>query len=122
MYRIDIDVDKNTLGIHLLEFFNSDEGKEMVCDLASKIKVLKPGFRLLTDLSKLRNMDFDAHNSIDAIMELCNNHEVSKVVRVIAKDTRDIGFNIMALFHYSHTVIIHTCDSLEAAKQELEIL
>ena len=121
MYKIETDVQRNTLEIHFHGSFCTDEGKELVADLSRKINELKPGFKLLTDLSQLRDMDIEAHKSIDEIMELCNYHEVSKIVRVIAKDTRDIGFNIMSLFHYSHRVIIHTCESLEKAKQELGV-
>ena len=114
MYRIEVNSVDNTLEIHLRESFDPDQGRDL--------HELRPGFKLLTDLSQLRGMDIAAHKSIDEVMELCNRHEVSKVVRVIAKETRDIGFNIMSLFHYSHRVIIHTCDSLEEAKQEMEVL
>lgn len=121
MYRIEININNNTLEIHLRESIDLDEGRKLLGELLERIVELKPGFKLLTDLSQLRNMDIDAHESIDEIMELCNEHEVSQVVRVIAKDTRDIGFNIMSLFHYSHRVIIHTCDSLEEAQQEMGV-
>lgn len=121
MFKIEIDPDKNTLEIHFQDSFDSEQGRELISELSKRIYALKPGFRMLTDLSTLTNMDIETHKSIDQIMELCNKHKVSKVVRVIAKDTRDIGFNIMSLFHYSHGVIIHTCDSLEKAQQELSI-
>jgi len=121
MYRIEINTELNTLEIHLKECFGPEQGRELVDELSRKIHELKPGFILLTDLSQLRNMDINTHNSIDEIMELCNRQEVSKVVRVIAKETRDIGFNIMSLFHYSQRVIIHTCESLEEAKQEMSV-
>ena len=121
MYRIEINTTGNTLEIHLQECFDTKQGRELFGELSRRIHELKPGFRLLTDLSQLKDMNLDAHKSIDEIMELCNKHNVSKVVRVIAKDTRDIGFNIMSLFHYSHRVIIHTCNSLEEAQQEMSV-
>ena len=122
MYRIEVNSVDNTLEIHLRESFDPDQGRDLLNELSERVHELRPGFKLLTDLSQLRGMDIAAHKSIDEVMELCNRHEVSKVVRVIAKETRDIGFNIMSLFHYSHRVIIHTCDSLEEAKQEMEVL
>lgn len=121
MYKIETDVQRNTLEILMQGSFGYNDGRELVAELSRKIQELKPGFKLLTDLSKLRSMDIEAYKSIDEIMELCNAHKVSKIIRVITKDTRDIGFSIMSLFHYSQTVIIHTCDSLEEAKQELGV-
>ncbi|MFH1093837.1 MAG: hypothetical protein V1739_06765 [Candidatus Omnitrophota bacterium] len=121
MYRIKLNIVFNTLELHLQECFDTEQGRELFGELSMSIHELKPGFKLLTDLSELRKMDFDAHQSIDEIMELCNKHNVSKVVRVITKDSRDIGFNIMSLFHYSHRVIIHTCDSLEKAQKEIGV-
>ncbi len=121
MYRIEVNAAGNTLEIHLQECFETEQGRELVGELSRRIHELKPGFRLLTDLSQLRNMDIDAHKSIDEVMELCNKYKVSKVVRVITKNTSDIGFNIMSLFHYSHSVIIHTFNSLEEAQQEMGV-
>ncbi len=119
MYRIEINAVANTLEIHLRGCFDLEQGRELYGELCRRICELSPGFKLLTDLSRLKTMDIDAHDSIDQIMDLCNKHKVSKVVRVITKDTLDIGFNIMSLFHYSHSVVIHTCNSLEEAKKQM---
>lgn len=50
-------------------------------------------------------------------MELLGRHGVSKVARVIPDPGRDIGFNILSIFHYSRSVKIHTCPTREEADQ-----
>lgn len=120
MFSIEIDEKRNTLELHFKGHFDSKEGRQLYAKLFQIRRRLKPGFKLLTDLSQLEFMDIEAHKSIDDIMELCNKCGVSRIIRVITRSTSDIGFNIMSLFHYSHTVIIHTCDSLQEAKHVLE--
>ncbi|MCG2713165.1 MAG: hypothetical protein L6416_12710, partial [Candidatus Omnitrophica bacterium] len=68
MYKIELNTAANTLEIHLREYFDTLQGGELFCELSRSIHELKPGFKLLTDLSELRNMDVDAHKSIDEIM------------------------------------------------------
>ena len=121
MYRVEVNTQNNTLEIHFTEYFDEEQGEKLISQLSARLCNLKPGFKLLTDLSQLRHMDLEAHSSIDSIMELCNKHGVSKVVRVITRNTSDIGFNITSLFHYSHRVIIHTCESLSEAQKEMEV-
>ena len=81
---------------------------------------LTPGFTLLSDLSKLRKMDLKVYKFFERIMDICNEHGVARVVRVINKDTPDIGFNIMSLFHYSENVTILTCGSEQEAETYLK--
>ncbi|MBI4845404.1 MAG: hypothetical protein HY810_02885 [Candidatus Omnitrophica bacterium] len=120
MFQLEIDSDKNILKVHLIEHFDNDQGQILLMQLAERIFDLTPGFKILTDLTQLEKMDFDAHKSIDKVMEMCNRFGVSKVIRVVANESSDIGFNIMSLFHYSHSVLIHTCKSLEEAERILK--
>ena len=76
---------------------------------------LKTGFRLLADLSGLELMDFACVPEVKKMMDLCNHHGVSKVVRVIPDPHKDIGLNILSLFHYDRRVHIVTCETLEEA-------
>jgi hypothetical protein len=65
-------------------------------------------------------MDINAKQSIEKIMELLNKSGVSKVIRVIPDPKKDIGFNIMSLFHYSAGVAIHTYKSYREAEKHLK--
>jgi predicted choloylglycine hydrolase len=81
---------------------------------------LRPGFRLLTDLSGLESMDLACVPYIEQMMDLCNKKGVEMVVRVIPDPHKDIGLNIMSLFHYPRRVRIVTCETLEEAMSALE--
>jgi len=80
---------------------------------------LQPGFRLLTDLSALESMGLDCAPQIERTMDLCNARGVAKVVRVIPDPHKDIGLNIMSLFHYRAGVLIVTCESMDEAMKIL---
>lgn len=91
-------------------------GNERLKDL---LKDMRPGFRLLTDLSALDSMDVACVPFIEAFMDLCNSAGVSKVVRVIPDPRKDIGLNILSLFHYRSHIPIITCETLTEANQLL---
>ena len=81
---------------------------------------LKSGFRLLADLTELESMDVACAPFIEKAMELCNQKGASMVVRVIPDPRRDIGLQIMSIFHYRGDVKIVTCETLAQAKEILE--
>jgi hypothetical protein len=56
---------------------------------------------------------------IRRIMDLCNQRGVAMVVRVIPDPQKDIGLNIMSLFHYKRQVRIVTCQNLAQAQRAL---
>jgi len=53
------------------------------------------------------------------MMDLCNKKGVETVVRVIPDPHKDIGLNIMSLFHYRRRVRVVTCQTLEEARRVL---
>ena len=76
---------------------------------------LSADFRLLTDLSHLESMDFACHAEIARIMDLCDQKGLGSIIRVIPDPEKDIGFNILAAFHYEHPLQVCVCASLEEA-------
>jgi hypothetical protein len=52
-------------------------------------------------------------------MDLCNEKGASLVVRVIPDPYRDIGMQIMSIFHYGGSVQILTCQTLAQANEIL---
>jgi hypothetical protein len=80
---------------------------------------LRPGFRLLTDMSSLESMDLACVPYIKQLMDLCNKHGIEMVVRVIPDPQKDIGLNILSLFHYRRRVRIVTCKTLAEAMRAL---
>jgi hypothetical protein len=74
---------------------------------------------VLVDLTDLEKMDVGCASFIEAAMDLCNEKGASTVVRVIPDPHRDIGLQIMSIFHYSGDVRIITCQSLAEANEIL---
>jgi hypothetical protein len=58
---------------------------------------------------------------IERMMDLFNKKGVEMVVRVIPDPYKDIGLNIMSLFHYPRRVHIVTCETLEEAREVLAL-
>jgi len=80
---------------------------------------LQRGFRLLADLSELQSMDVGCAPFIEKAMDMCNEKGASMVVRVIPDPHRDIGLQIMSMFHYGGDVQILTCQTLAEAEEIL---
>jgi hypothetical protein len=52
-------------------------------------------------------------------MDLLNQHGVAMIVRVIPDPHKDIGLNILSLFHYRRGIRIVTCKTMEEARTVL---
>ena len=78
-----------------------DDMKRCVQEIRAALVEMRPGFRLLNNLSTLDAMETGCAEHIIEIMKACNDKQIGTVVRVIPDPTKDIGFNIMSRFHYS---------------------
>lgn len=118
---IDASLDKsaNLLKISYRETVDAEETRRWLPKLQSMIDEMQPGFRLLSDLSRLDLMDLACVPYIEKVMDLCNARNISMVVRIIPDPHKDIGLNIMSLFHYRRGVRIVTCETLEEAEATL---
>ena len=94
------------------------QGWEDVQMLASKLPV---GFHLLTDLGRLESMDLACATEIGRIMDLCKAKEVGMVVRVVPDPKKDIGLNILSLFHYGQQIHANTCETMKEAAHLLSL-
>jgi hypothetical protein len=119
MFETAFDTAKNLLCMTFCGHVTADEVKEGTDQLGGFLVETKPGFRLLTDMTKLETMDTACIPYISNSMDLLNKHSVATVVRVIPDPHKDIGFNILSLFHYRHDVRIVTCKTLEEAMSAL---
>ena|SRR5665213_2640055 len=79
------------------------------------------GFQLLADLGRLESMDIACAEIIGRTMEMLEQHGLTRVVRVIPDPAKDIGLNIIGLFHYSKKIRIVTCETMVEAARVLEL-
>jgi anti-anti-sigma regulatory factor len=82
---------------------------------------LPPGFHLLVDLGRLESMEPACSMQIGKVMELCDQHGVGLVIRVIPDPAKDIGFNMLSIFHYPHRPQMVTCESMSEAARLLSL-
>jgi hypothetical protein len=86
-------------------------------DVVALLAEMPAGFKALVDLGRLDSMDTDCVEELGKIMELFDQHGLKQVARVIPDSSKDIGFNILARFHYHHNLRITNCKTMvEAAK------
>lgn len=119
MFETGFDKTTNLLHITFSGHVDANEAKKSTEQVAQLLADAKRGFRLLTDLTKLQQMDAACVASIKKAMDLCNKKGVATIVRVIPDPHKDIGFNILSLFHYRHDIHIATCETLEEAMKVL---
>jgi hypothetical protein len=119
MYTAELDKSKRLLKIIYAQRVEPEEVKRCAEELPALLSELEPGFRLLTDFSGLESMDLACAPQIARLMDLCNERGIEMVMRVITDPHKDIGLNIMSLFHYGRGVRIVTCDTLEEAMKVL---
>ncbi|MBV9674065.1 MAG: hypothetical protein JO076_14740 [Verrucomicrobia bacterium] len=98
---------------------DSDEMRRCAEQIRAKAAEMRPGFRVLADMTGLESMDYAAAHYIGSIMDLCASKQVEHVVRVIPDPRKDIGLNIMSYFHYGPKIRVTICESLADAVRRL---
>ena len=119
MFEVVADKSKNLLIITFSLHLVPEEAKRYQEKVKVVVAELQTGFRLLTDLSRLDAMDLGCLPYIENVMDLCNQKGISKIVRIIPDSQKDIGFNILSLFHYRHGIPIVTCETAAEAMKAL---
>ena len=88
-------------------------------DFLAQLAEMKPGFRLLSDLSQLESMDVACAAELGRMMKLVGEAGAGRVVRVIPDPRKDIGMNILTAFHYKGRPRPVACDTLPEAAELL---
>lgn len=112
---------RQLLCLSYIQQVRSEELKRGREDVQMLLADLPPGFRLLVDLSQLETMDLDCMKEIGRTMELFDRSGVGMIVRVIPVPSKDIGLNILTLFHYPHHPHIVTCKTMTKAAELLAL-
>jgi anti-anti-sigma regulatory factor len=119
MFSIEVDKGTKLLTIRYAGAITAEEVERCAADFESRLSELESGFRLLTDLTRLDSMEVKSVQHIRRMMDLANSRGVALVVRVIPDPQKDIGLNILSLFHYHRRVRILTCETLQQAMRAL---
>ena len=119
MYQVETDAARGILRVTFRQHVSQRQAKHCRLEVEAALVQLSPGFRVLTDLSELKEMDFACAAEIRTLMDVCREKGVAQVVRVIPDPKKDIGFGLMSLFHYGHVVPVVTCQTLAEAMQRL---
>jgi anti-anti-sigma regulatory factor len=116
----EVDEPKRLLVIRYNGLVRADETEKGLEQIRNGLAKLQSGFRLLADLTELDSMEVGCAPFIEKAMDMCNEKGASMVVRVIPDPHRDIGLQIMSIFHYHGDVQILTCETLAQAEEILE--
>jgi hypothetical protein len=119
MIEATVDKSANLLKVRYIGQIGPEESKHGAEQIKMLLGQLQPGFRLLTDMRALQTMDLGCVPYIEQVMDLCDDRGIGFVVRVIPDPHKDIGLNIMSLFHYRRGVRIVTCQKFEEAERVL---
>ena len=119
MFEAKVDKARNLLRVSYSGSVGPEETRRCAEELQALVLELQPGFRLLTDLSGLEAMELACVPDIRQIMKLLDKRGVAMVARVIPDPRKDIGLNILSLFHYRRGVQIVTCETVAEAVKVL---
>jgi hypothetical protein len=120
MFLAEIDRSHHLLKITVADHVAPEDARFCLECLQSLLADIKPGFRLLSDLSGIKSMRTTTAPYIGKIMELCADKGLESVVRVLPSEPRnDIGYAILSQFHYGPDVRIFTCDNVQEAASHL---
>jgi len=119
MFHAEVDTSQRVLTMSFAHHVDAREMKSCLEKVRQMLADVKPGFRLLTDLTSLDSMDADCSIDIGEMMSLCDAKGISAVLTVVPNPKKDIGFALMEPFHYGKHVQVMTYDTLADAIQSL---
>jgi anti-anti-sigma regulatory factor len=90
-------------------------------DIKALLAELEPEFNILVDLTHLESMGLDCVAAIGRNMEMVDQAGVRTIVRVIPDPYKDIGMNILSIFHLPHRPRIVTCENMVEAARALSL-
>lgn len=119
MIAIRMDTQLNLLCMTFVGRVLAGELDGRTAKIEAALRDLRPGFRVVTDLSELEEMRWECAREIQKMMTRYAEAGVGEVIRVIPDPSRDIGFGIMSAFHYSSKVVIQTFQNRREALSHL---
>jgi anti-anti-sigma regulatory factor len=119
MFSIEVSDAERLIRLNWLGHVDLDEMRRCADDFAVKTSKIRPGFRVLVDMTDLESMDYAGAPYIGSVMDVCLAKQVEHVVRVIPNPHKDIGLNIMSYLRYGSKVRVTICEDLADAMRRL---
>ncbi len=119
MFEISADESGRTITMSYSHHVVADEMRRCLGTVRDVLDHMQPGFQLLTDLSGLDSMETACAFYVGEIMNLCNEKKIKSAVCVIPDTKKDIGYDLLSLFHYGPEVRSTTYDNLAEAIMSL---
>src|SRR6185295_3468367 len=110
MVLITSNKEKRLLCVSYIAVVTCEELEDSRPEMEAMLAELPPDFRLLGDFASLERMEPGCETIIGKMMEVIDAHGVEMVVRVIPDPRKDIGMNILSVFHYRQKPRAATCE------------
>lgn len=119
MFSIEANDAERLIKISWFGHVDLDEMRRCADEIGVTASNIRPGFRVLVDMTNLESMDYTGAPYIGSIMDVCVTKQVEHVVRVIPNPHKDIGLNIMSYLRYRSKVRVTICENLADAMRLL---
>jgi hypothetical protein len=120
MYLVTSNPAKNLLHLRYIDHVQPADLERGRADLVTLLADLSPHLRVLVDFTQLEHMGLDCVAEIGLGMELIDQRGVEVIARVVPDPRKDIGLNILTVFHYkSSRPRVVTCKNLAEAAEVL---
>ena len=121
MFLVTTNKPKRLLYLSFIGHVNVEELERGANEIAELIADWPAGVSLLGDLERLQSMGSECVKVLGKTMEMLDKNGIELVVRVIPDAGNDIGFNILAIFHYRNPPRVVTCKTMSEAARVLSL-
>ncbi len=119
VFAVVVDPERNLVRTRFAGDFTGASLQDAPAQLKAKLQQVKPGFSVFADFSQVAAMDLDCMGPLTRIMDLCREHAVGLVVRILPAKERDIGINLLSVVHYRGKVTTVTVETVAEAERAL---
>lgn len=120
MYLLEIDRTLNRIHLTLSDQFDEPQAAALLDKIQLRLGELEQDFYVLCDLTSLKEFSPSARSNFRAVMDLCNEAGVRKIIRIIPDPLDNFGLTIMSYIHYDSGIPVVTCKTMEEACRHLK--
>ncbi len=80
------DLPANRIYVTLAGFSNDQEMEQHIVRVTAEVRRLKPGFVMISDISRMKSATPNGTKMLQDIMQLYNRHGIAKIIRIVGDD------------------------------------